>query len=200
MTDLKAPTLDVGMLYGYTEYLKMWELQRGIIRLYDTIGETMTGQVGRECNYLLSYSQGIDNVYAMISSPGGGVYYAFCVYDQLCRLNAHIPVTTHVEGWAASAACMIVLQAGRHRVAAPHSRFLLHEIRQWVFFELERKSDVDDKAREMKALEAMIIGILASRCGRTEEEVLERMSRQEVWMSAQEALEWGLIDEIEEIP
>ena len=196
MGELMKPSLDVGMLYGYTEYLRMWELQRGRIRIFDSMSSSEAERVGRESRWLIqNHKTGEVQVY--ICSPGGGAYHAFAIYDQLRRLDKHIQVTTHVEGWAASAACMIVLQAGRDRVATPSSRFLLHEVRRWVFFATERTSDLVDEVTEMKAIERQIVQLLASRCSKTEEEVREFISRRERWMSAQEALDWGLIDRLE---
>lgn len=49
----------------------------------------------------------------------------------------------------------------------------------------------------MEALEKRIMTILAARCGKDPGLVAKEIERKEIWMSAEEALEWGLIDSIE---
>lgn len=74
-----------------------------------------------------------------INSPGGGAYHALALYDALRRMSSRwgYKIKCIVEGWAASAAAMIVLQAGDERIAGPNARFLLHEARRWVFLAQE---------------------------------------------------------------
>ncbi len=140
---------------------------------------------------------GLKRLDLRINSPGGDAYGAMAVYDTLVAMRKEgVSIDATVEGLAASAAAMVLLQAAEHRYARPHARFLLHEVRRWVTFQDERTSDLQDVGREMNALEAMIVGILAERCRKTEEEVKRVIERREAWMSAQEALDFGLIDRI----
>jgi ATP-dependent protease ClpP protease subunit len=91
---------------------------------------------------------------------------------------------------------MILLQAGDHRVASKNSIFLLHEIRKFTFMREDTKSDLEDTKKHMEMITNKIYTIIATKCGKSVEEVDEVIDRKEVHMDAEEALEWGLIDEI----
>lgn len=128
-----------------------------------------------------------------LNSPGGHAYGAFAVHDAIKAIPK--PVTIIVEGWAASAASMIVLQAADKRMARPNARFLLHEIRRWAFTE-ETTSQLEDEVKEMKAITDMVVDLLSRRCGKSKQSVRATIRRKEIWMSAKQALKWGLIDGI----
>jgi len=135
----------------------------------------------------------------LLKSGGGNAYDSFALYDAIRELSdAGTTIKIITEGYAASAAAMIVLQAGDVRIATPHARFLLHEIRRWVFFGREKQSELEDEVAEMNKLTEEITKLLAERCNHSLEEVKTLINRKEVWMSAKDALEWGLIDEISE--
>lgn len=182
--------------FGYDDWLNYQELNQGIIRLDESIRESNVALLSREMAYIKRKQ--LPNVTLIINSPGGGAYYAFALYDALKDLtrDGTTKLTARVEGFAASAAAMIVLQAADVRQARPHARFLLHEARRWVFWAVERTSDLKDEVKEMEALTAQIIKVLSKRCGKTASEVEAFIERKEVWMSTSEALDWGLIDEV----
>jgi ATP-dependent protease ClpP protease subunit len=72
---------------------------------------------------------------------------------------------------------------------------LLHEVSTWGEG-MQRGSDLKDEAKEIDVLLEMIIKILSKRCNKSHEEVRKLIERKEVWFSAKEALEWGLVDRI----
>jgi ATP-dependent protease ClpP protease subunit len=97
----------------------------------------------------------------------------------------------------ASAAVMILLQAGDVRQATSSTSFLVHEIRRYTSpLGEERTSEVVDEVKELQRLTVMIVKLLSERCGKPEATVKRLFERKEVWQSATEALEWGLIDKI----
>lgn len=181
--------------FSYTEWLRHSDLLQGIIRIDEAIRESSTSRILSEIQY--TKQRQIPNLTVIISSPGGGAYYAFAIYDALRNLSeSGIKVNAIVEGWAASAAAMIILQAADVRMAYPSARFLLHECRRWIFFAIERTSDIKDEVEEMEAITKQILSMMSRRCGKTEEEIRQRIERKEIWMSASEAKDWGLIDKI----
>lgn len=181
---------------GYSEWLRHKDLKSGVLYLHSSIREESTSQLLSEIREVKRRQ--LPELILVISSPGGGAYYAFAIYDALREIaESGIKVKAIVEGWAASAAAMIVLQAADIRIARPHARFLLHEGRRWIFFAVERTSDLEDEIQEMKEVEKQIVKILSSRCSKTETEVENLIKRKEVWMSSSEALAWGLVDKIE---
>jgi len=180
---------------SYSEWLRYQDLANGIIYLDEPIREHTTSRILKEISEIRRRQ--LPTVTIIISSPGGGAYYALAIYDALRNLaKKGVKIIALVEGWAASAAAMIVLQAADKRTAYPSARFLLHETRRWVFFAVERTSDLKDEVKEMDALSERIISILAKRCKKTKSEVRNLIERKEVWMSASEAKDWALIDKI----
>lgn len=181
--------------FGYGDWLCYTELNQGVLRLDEAIREDSCGLLLREMDYI--GRRQLPEVNLIINSGGGGAYYAFAIYDGLRNLATKgAKITARVEGFAASAAAMIVLQAADVRQARPHARFLLHEARRWIFWAVERTSDLKDEVKEMEAITEQIINILATRCGKKPSEVEAFIERKEIWMSASEALQWHLIDEI----
>ena len=177
------------------EVMEFEDIQDGTIRVSDSIHDTMVGRISTKLDYMRRH--GITNISVVLTSPGGSAYAAFGIYDIL-RLAAANGATImgRVEGYAASAASMIVLQACTVRKATGYSRLHLHEVSQWIFLENQKLSDVQDSSKEMEALTKMMSKILSERTGKSEEEIKEFINRHERWMSAEAAKEWGLIDEI----
>lgn len=181
--------------YGVDSMLVAMELMNGTIRLTETICSTFTSELNQQIDFIIA--NGIKELKIVISSNGGEAYSAFGIFDKLQEARAKgIKVTGHVEGAAASAASMIVLQACDHRTASARSRIHLHEVSKWIFMSDQKMSQVEEELQEMKALTTMVIDNLAKRTGKKEDELNEFIKRRERWMSAQEALDYNLIDEI----
>lgn len=181
--------------FSLCDSLEWNELNNGVIRIGGSIGEYEVEEATQRIDYLIS--GGHKKIQFKITSPGGSIYHAFSLYDKIVALDKEgIKVEALVEGYAASAASMIVLQAFPMRISTTNARFLLHEPRRFVFFAQERTSDIKDESREMNVLSDMIYDILAKRCGKEKEEIEKFVERKEVWLSAREAKEFGLIDKI----
>jgi ATP-dependent Clp endopeptidase proteolytic subunit ClpP len=166
----------------------------GIIRFYGEVDASSVYTFLREIDEIKRCK--IPHVTLYITSPGGDCYDAFAIYDAIKDLSSSgVKVIAIVEGWAASAAAMILLQAADERYCRPSTRFLLHEVRRWAFAE-EKASELQDEVKEINVITNMILEILSKKCNRSKEEVKKLIERREVWMSAEEALEWGLVDQI----
>jgi ATP-dependent Clp protease protease subunit len=183
--------------HSLNDDLRRGLLEEGTIMITDSIGTSDVYELERELRYIQKHFPRQKDITVLISSYGGAAYAALALYDRLRQLSrAGYAIRTEVLGVAASAAAMIVLQAGDKRIASPLSRFLLHEVRQWSCFETKTTSNMTDEAAEMKAITDAITTILAERCHKTKAEVEKSFERKELWMSAKQALEYGLIDEI----
>jgi len=191
----EMPRWEGGNFNNYRDWLRYTDLINGVILLDETIREYSASAILSEIRDIKRRK--LHEVNVVISSPGGGAYYAFAIYDALRELSEKgIKVKAVVQGWAASAAAMIVLQAADERIAYPSARFLVHECRRWVFFAVERSSDLKDEVKEMDAITERIFEIMSNRCKKTREEIHSLIERKEIWMSANEAKDWGLIDKI----
>ncbi len=138
-------------------------------------------------------------VFTIGDSPGGGVGIALTVFDLLREFVNEHDMTLQVKAYGnvSSAAAMIVLQAGDERVALPKTIFMLHEVGQFIADD-EKKSETKDRLDGTQKLSDVVYSILADKSGKTVEEVDLAIARHELWLTAGEALEWGLIDRIVE--
>ena len=126
-----------------------------------------------------------------INSPGGGVYAGLAIYDTMQTIRSD--VKTICTGMAASMAS-ILLAAGTKgkRSILPHSRVMIH---QPMGGAQGQASDIEITAREILKLKEELHQILANHTGKTVEEITRDADR-DFWMTAPEALAYGMVDEI----
>ncbi len=125
------------------------------------------------------------------NSPGGSVYAGLGIYDTMQYISSD--VATICTGMAASMAA-VLLTAGTKgkRSALPHSRIMIH---QPMGGASGQASDIEITAREIQKLKHELYEILANHSGNTIKKI-EKDSDRDYWMIAQEAKEYGMIDEI----
>lgn len=126
-----------------------------------------------------------------INSPGGIVYSGLAIYDTMQYVRPD--VATYCTGLAASMAALL-LAAGTpgKRHALPYSRIMIHQ--PWGGAR-GQASEVEIEAREILRLKRIGNEILAKHTGKSVEAV-EKDTDRNYYMSAEEALEYGIIDEI----
>ena len=129
------------------------------------------------------------NVY--VNSPGGSVTAGLAIYDTMQFVKC--PVATYCIGQAASmGAVLLAAGAKGRRHALPNARIMIHQ--PWGGAE-GKASDIEITAREILRLKEILNGILAKHSGKTAEDVAKDTDRDH-FMSAEEALKWGLIDKV----
>jgi ATP-dependent Clp protease protease subunit len=176
------------------ERLELRQLDAGVIYMSDDISDYDIPYFSKRLHHATGR---VKDIVIHMTSPGGSVYSALAMYDIIRGyVNNGYTIRVLVEGYAASAAAMIVLQAASVRQARPSSRFLLHEVSKWKYLDMEKLSTAKDEVKELETLSNTIFKIMAERCTKTEREIKAIIERKEVWMSAEEALAFGLIDEI----
>ncbi len=126
-----------------------------------------------------------------INSPGGSVYAGLGIYDTMQFIKPD--VATICTGMAASMGA-VLLCAGAHgkRSALPHSRVMIHQVSGGA---QGQASDIEITAREVVKLREELYTIIAKHSGKTYEEVYNDSDR-DFWMKAEEAKEYGMIDEV----
>lgn len=126
-----------------------------------------------------------------INSPGGGVYAGLGIYDTMQYISSD--VATICTGMAASMAA-VLLTAGEKgkRTALPHSRVMIH---QPMGGAEGQASDIEIVTREILKLREELYEIIATHSGNPIERIRKDSDR-DYWMTAQEALEYGMIDEV----
>lgn len=159
----------------------------------------VSGQTCAEFTKVLEYLGSVSNepIKVILNSGGGSVFSGLLVFDTIKQLTASgIEVTCEARGLAASMGAIIV-QAGTRRLATPNTRFLIHEVSSWAW---GKTSEMEDEIKEIKKVNDMLKSIIAERTGKTMEEIESVWHKRDVWLSAEEALEFGLIDEVIEAP
>jgi len=127
-----------------------------------------------------------------VNSPGGDVYAGLAIYDTLTFVKPD--VRTICVGTAMSMGA-VLLAAGTKgkRSALPNAKILIHQV--WTGQFGGQASDVEIRAREVLDLKRRVEGILADHTGQPLERLAEDTDRDH-FMTAAEAMEYGLIDEV----
>ena len=140
--------------------------------------------------YLDSVDPGKD-ISIYINSPGGSVYAGLGIYDTMQFISSD--VATICTGMAASmAAVLLVAGAEGKRSALPHSRVMIH---QPMGGAQGQASDIEITAREIQKLKKELYTIIADH-SHTDFDKVWADSDRDYWMTAQEAKEYGMIDEV----
>ena len=126
-----------------------------------------------------------------INSPGGSVYAGLGIYDTMQYVNPD--VATICTGLAASMGAVLLSGgAANKRSALPHARVMIH---QPMGGTQGQASDIEITAREILKLKKELYEILALHTGKTYQQVHDNSDR-DYWMKADEAKEYGIIDEV----
>lgn len=126
-----------------------------------------------------------------INSPGGSVSAGLAIYDTMQYVRC--PISTICIGQAASMGAVILAAGSKgKRRALPNSRVMIH---QPMGGARGQASDIEIQAREILKVKKTLNGIIAEHCGRTVDQV-EADADRDYFMSAAQALEYGLLDEV----
>jgi ATP-dependent Clp protease protease subunit len=173
---------------GYDLYSKL--LKENIIFVGTPIDDTIANLICAQMLHLESESPDKDiNLY--INSPGGDITALFAIYDTMQYVQPNI--ATICLGQAASAAA-VLLAAGTagKRMALPHARILLH---QPYAASQGQATDIELAAKEILRMRTLLEEILSQHTGQPVERIHQDTDRDFV-MSAAEAKDYGLIDEV----
>jgi ATP-dependent Clp protease protease subunit len=129
----------------------------------------------------------------LISSPGGHVESGDAIHDVIRFVRA--PVTTVGTGWVASAGTHIFLAPPKtRRVCLPNTRFMIHQPGGGAG---GQATDVAIQAKEILRTHERIARVISAQTGQPLEKVMADMER-DFWMSADEAIEYGIVSRIVE--
>jgi ATP-dependent Clp protease protease subunit len=161
-----------------------------IIFLGTDINDYTANVIQAQLLYLDSAEPGKD-ISIYLNSPGGSVYAGLGIYDTMQFISSD--VATICTGMAASmAAVLLTAGAKGKRSALKHSRVMIH---QPMGGAQGQASDIEITAREIQKLKKELYTIIAEHSGNPFERI-EQDSDRDYWMTAQEAKEYGMIDEV----
>ncbi len=127
-----------------------------------------------------------------INSPGGSITAGMAIYDTIQFVRPSV-VTICVGQAASIAALLLTAGANKKRFSLPNSRILIHQ--PWMSGLSGQATDIDIHAKEILRMRTVINGLLASHSGQTVEKIEKDVERDFI-MSAAQAKDYGLIDEI----
>jgi ATP-dependent Clp protease protease subunit len=126
-----------------------------------------------------------------INSPGGEIYPGLAIYDTMQMVRA--PISTIAVGWTASLGT-VLLAAGKggRRFALPHATIHMHPAGGGA---RGYAPDVEIQYKELKRMQDLLHTILAKHTKQSVERIAEDFDR-DYFMSAEKAVEYGIIDEV----
>lgn len=166
-------------------------LKERIIFLGTPIDDTVSNLIMAQLLHLEGEDPDKD-IALYINSPGGSTTSLMAIYDTMLFVKPDI--ATYCMGQAASAAG-VLLAAGQKgkRFALPHARIMIH---QPHISGLEgQASDIEIHAKEIMRIKTEINELLARHAGK-DVETIKADTERDYWMTATEAVEYGLVDEV----
>ncbi len=159
------------------------------IFIYGEIDQKVAKDVSQKLIAMAEKSD--DPIVIFINSQGGHVEAGDTIHDMIRFVKPSVKVVG--TGWVASAGAHIYIAAEReNRYALPNTRFMLHQPAGGI---RGQAVDIGIEAREILKMRKRLNRVLAERTGQTLERIEEDTDRN-FWMSAEEALAYGLVGEV----
>lgn len=155
-------------------------------QVYDTVANIIVAQL-----LFLESTDAKKDIYIYLNSPGGSVYDGLAIYDAMQYVNPD--VGTICTGMAASmGAVLLCAGAAGKRTGLPHSRVMIH---QPLGGAQGQASDIAIVHQQMEKIKTDLYTIIANHSGQDFDKV-QADSDRDYWMTAAEAKDYGLIDEV----
>lgn len=177
----------------YEQWISIYDrlFRERIIFLAEEVDDAMANAIVAYMLYLDS-DDPTKPIYIYINSPGGSVTAGMAIYDTMQHIKSE--VVTICVGLAASMGAFL-LTAGTKgkRLALPHARIMIHQPLGGTG--RRQATDIEIEAKEILRIKTLLNQIMADSSGQTLEKV-EKDTDRDYFMSAQEAKEYGLIDQV----
>lgn len=165
-------------------------LKDRIIMLTDEVNDVTASLVVSQLLFLEAEDPDKD-IYLYINSPGGSVTAGMAIYDTMQYIKPD--VSTICMGMAASMGAFLLAGGAKgKRMALPNAEVMIH---QPLGGAKGQATEIEIAAKQILRTKEKLTRIIAENCGRKYEECLADMERDN-WKTAEEALEYGLIDQI----
>lgn len=165
-------------------------LKDRIIFLSGPISDALANSIIAQFLFLASKDPKKD-IKLYINTPGGSVTAGLAIYDTMQYIRC--PISTVCVGMAASMGAVLLAAGDKgKRFALPNAEILLHQVAGGV---RGQASEIEITARQILKIKKVLNQILASHTGKTLKQI-EKDTDRDFYLSAQEAKEYGLIDEV----
>ena len=133
----------------------------------------------------------IDNIpiYLHLTTNGGIIHYAFSIID--CMNSISLPIYTVIEGFVASAGTLISV-SGEKRYISKNSYVLIHELRSGIWGKM---SELEEEMTNIKKIQDHLVNIYLEKT-LIKKKKLNRILKKDIEWNAEEAIEFGIADEI----
>ena len=165
-------------------------LRERIVFLVGPVNDGVANLVVAQMLFLESENPDKD-IFLYINSPGGSVSAGLSIFDTMNFIKPD--VSTMCMGMAASMGSFLLMAGTKgKRLALPNSRVMMHQPSGGA---QGQATDIEIQAREIIKTREQLNRIYAERTGKSVERITADMER-DYWMSAEEAREYGLIDQV----
>ena len=183
---------------SYEQWISIYErlFRERIIFLTEEVTDGIANAIVAYMLYLDSDDQ-TKPIYLYINSPGGSVTAGMAIYDTMQYIKSE--VVTICVGLAASMGAFLLTAGSRgKRLALPHARIMIHQPLAGVG--RRQATDIEIEAKQILQVRRQLNELLAQHTGKSIEQI-EKDTDRDYFLSAEEAVEYGLIDRvIEERP
>jgi ATP-dependent Clp protease protease subunit len=164
-------------------------MENRIITIYGGIDQKLAKDV---CQRLLALAtESDDPITLFLHSQGGHVESGDSIFDMIRFIKPEVKIIG--TGWVASAGALIFAAAKKeNRFCLPNTRFLLHQPSGGV---MGQATDIGIEAREIVKMRRRLNEIFAEATGQPIEQI-EKQTDRNFWMSAEEAVKYGLVNKI----
>jgi len=178
---------------SYEQWINIYDrlFRERIIFMAEEVDDAMANAIVAYMLYLDSDDQ-TKPIYLYINSPGGSVTAGMAIYDTMQHIKSE--VVTICVGLAASMGAFLLTAGSKgKRLALPHSRIMIHQPLGGVG--RRQATDIEIEAKQILRVRRELNQLMALHTGKTVEQI-ERDTDRDYFMSAQEAMEYGLIDRV----
>ena len=166
------------------------EFQNRTLYINDEIDDNLAAIVNQSLRYLSRINR--DDITIYINSPGGSVSSGFAIHDTIQAIGCDVAFVA--EGVAASMAAFLLACSGTKgkRYAMPNAEIMIHQPLGGVS---GQATDISIAASQIMKIKNKINNMLSESTGQ-KISVIEQDTERDTWLTAQEALDYGLIDKI----
>lgn len=184
-------TIETLLAEAHTVRLRNKLLDERKIFLWQAVDEASSKALVEQLTYLELTEPGAP-IHFYINSPGGMVTSGYAVYDLMQTISS--PVYTYCMGLAASMAS-ILLSGGEkgHRYVYPRAEVMIHQ--PSIGGMQGNYADIEINTRQIIKTKRLTAELLAANCGQPVEKVMRDFDR-DYWLDAEEAVAYGIVDEI----
>jgi ATP-dependent Clp protease, protease subunit len=161
------------------------------------LGQEVTDSLANSIVAAMLYLDSEDNskpIYVYINSPGGSVTAGMAIYDTMQYIKSDV-VTICVGLAASMGAFLLSAGAPGKRLALPHARIMIHQPLGGTGRQRLQATDIAIEAKEILRVRQELNEMMATHTGKSIEQIQKDTDR-DYFMSAQEAMEYGLIDRV----